>query len=317
MPSRIALATSVASARVGSRLVVMDSSIWVAVMTGLPDAVGLGDQLLLDHGDFLDRNLHAEVAARHHDAVGRGEDARRGGPQGVGAFDLGDDERVAAEAAAASRTASTSAAVLDERLAHRVHPVLECELETRAVAVGERADAEVDPRQVESLPRSQLAADGDAAMNLASVNAVDRQLHQTVVEEQAIPGLHHRRKALEAHRHPPRIADHLLGGEREPIARHQLDRLRLDHADPHLRPGQVRHDGHPAPGRLLGRTDAGDPLGMVAETAVRKVQPRDVHPGPDEPPEHIGRLRCRADGGNDLRLVRRKIHGRAEPTPLG
>ena len=36
VPSRMALATSVASARVGLRLVVMDSSICVAVITGLP-----------------------------------------------------------------------------------------------------------------------------------------------------------------------------------------------------------------------------------------------------------------------------------------
>ena len=36
VPSRIALATSVASARVGRGFSVMDSSIWVAVMTGLP-----------------------------------------------------------------------------------------------------------------------------------------------------------------------------------------------------------------------------------------------------------------------------------------
>ena len=36
VPSRIALATSVASALVGRRWVVMDSSIWVAVITGFP-----------------------------------------------------------------------------------------------------------------------------------------------------------------------------------------------------------------------------------------------------------------------------------------
>ena len=36
VPSRTALATSVASARVGRGAPVMDSSIWVAVMTNLP-----------------------------------------------------------------------------------------------------------------------------------------------------------------------------------------------------------------------------------------------------------------------------------------
>ncbi len=36
VPSRIALATSLASARVGFALTSMDASIWVAVITGLP-----------------------------------------------------------------------------------------------------------------------------------------------------------------------------------------------------------------------------------------------------------------------------------------
>ncbi len=36
VPSRMALATSVASARVGRGLLTMDWSIWVAVMTGFP-----------------------------------------------------------------------------------------------------------------------------------------------------------------------------------------------------------------------------------------------------------------------------------------
>ena len=74
VPSRMALATSVASARVGMRLVTIDSSICVAVMTGLPGEVRPRDQGLLGDGDALDGHLDAEVAARHHHAVGRRED---------------------------------------------------------------------------------------------------------------------------------------------------------------------------------------------------------------------------------------------------
>ena len=39
VPSRTALATSVASARVGRGFLTMLSSIWVAVMTGLPACI--------------------------------------------------------------------------------------------------------------------------------------------------------------------------------------------------------------------------------------------------------------------------------------
>jgi hypothetical protein len=41
VPSSTALATSVASARVGRGFLIIDSSIWVAVITGLPGG-GLG-----------------------------------------------------------------------------------------------------------------------------------------------------------------------------------------------------------------------------------------------------------------------------------
>ena len=47
----------------------MDSSIWVATMTGLFLPRGVY-QLALRDGNLLRRQLHAEIVARHHDSVG-------------------------------------------------------------------------------------------------------------------------------------------------------------------------------------------------------------------------------------------------------
>ena len=96
VPSRIALATSVASARVGRLELTIDSSICVAVITGSAEHVGAADEVLLHHRDPLDRDLDAEVAARDHDAVGGVEDLVEA-LEGAGALDLGDDERRGAE----------------------------------------------------------------------------------------------------------------------------------------------------------------------------------------------------------------------------
>ena len=74
VPSRIALATSDASARVGSGEWIIDSSICVAVITGFPYSSDAHDDPLLQERHLGGADLHAEVAARDHHAVRLGED---------------------------------------------------------------------------------------------------------------------------------------------------------------------------------------------------------------------------------------------------
>ena len=71
-PSKIAVATSDTSARVGTGAVIMLSSICVATTTGLPARRAARVMLLLDAGHLLQRHLDAEIAARHHHARRRG-----------------------------------------------------------------------------------------------------------------------------------------------------------------------------------------------------------------------------------------------------
>ena len=66
-PSSTALATSEASARVGAGLVIIDSSIWVATMTGLALRRAFSIDPLLQERHVLERALHAEVAAGDHE----------------------------------------------------------------------------------------------------------------------------------------------------------------------------------------------------------------------------------------------------------
>ncbi len=73
-PSRTALATSEVSARVGTGLVIIDSSICVATMTGFAMRRASLDGALLHDRHGLQRQLDAEVAAGDHDAVERVDD---------------------------------------------------------------------------------------------------------------------------------------------------------------------------------------------------------------------------------------------------
>ena len=70
-PSNTAVATSETSARVGTGDEIMLSSICVATTTGLPAARALRVICFCSPGTFSTRHLHAQVAARHHEAVRR------------------------------------------------------------------------------------------------------------------------------------------------------------------------------------------------------------------------------------------------------
>ena len=73
-PSSTALATSEASARVGRGALIIDSSIWVATMTGLAARRASLIARFCTSGTCSSGNLHAQVAAGHHDPVERGHD---------------------------------------------------------------------------------------------------------------------------------------------------------------------------------------------------------------------------------------------------
>ena len=91
-PSKTALATSLASARVGRGAAVIDSSIWVATIDGTPRSSARRTSCFWIRGTVLVRHLDAEVAAGDHHRVGDLED-RIERLDGRSRLDLGDDRR--------------------------------------------------------------------------------------------------------------------------------------------------------------------------------------------------------------------------------
>ncbi len=209
-------------------------------------------------------------------------------PERVRALDLGDDERLPAQGAGGGAHGPDVSRAFDKRLADRVHARLEGKLQTGPVVRGKRADAQVNARQVEALAGAQFAADGHLAADLGPRRFFHHQLDQPVVEKEPIARLHHLGQRLEAHRNPLPVADHVLAGQREVLARVQLDRLGLDLAEAHLGARQVGHDGHaPAHGPFRG-PQARDALAMAGQVAMREVQTRHVQSRADEALQHLG-----------------------------
>jgi hypothetical protein len=92
-------------------------------------------------------------------------------------------------------------------------------------------------------------------------------------------------------------------GKRKLVAHSQLYRLRVDFAQPHFWPWQIGHNRDHSAHFLGNRPDASDDLAVMTEISMRKVQPGDVESSPNQALDHFGRVRCRADGGDNFRLV--------------
>ena len=185
VPSRIALATSEASARVGRGFSIMLSSICVAVITTLPAAVRHLDDALLEGRHLFRRQLHAEVAARHHHPVRSLED--RGRSSTASRFSI---LAMTGVVAAAGRMSALH--LLDvrgpahERERDVVDAVPQAEGEVAAVLLREGRRRERDAGQVHALVRLQQPAVHDDALHLAPRTPDHLQLEVAVVEQDAV-----------------------------------------------------------------------------------------------------------------------------------
>ena len=144
------------------------------------------------------RHLHAQVAAGHHNAVGRLKDfieVLQSSDRSILAMTNG----CAAEGSAAARTAAMSAAVSTNDWLTASTPLARAN-SRHGVVVGEGADTQIDAGQIQPLPRTQLTAHGHPAVHVAARDMFHQQLNEPVVEEQPVAGLHHPRQVFEAHR---------------------------------------------------------------------------------------------------------------------
>ena len=157
VPSRIAFATSVTSARVGRGEEIIDSSICVAVTTGFEARFARCDHIFLRQRHLFERDLDAEVAARDHDAVGRGTMSSMWSSAScfsifaITGIDLPAAAMCVFDAQHVLRRAH-------ERNGDPVDAVRDPEVEVLEIAIGHRFELERSVRIVDSLPRAQLAA---------------------------------------------------------------------------------------------------------------------------------------------------------------
>ena len=60
------------------------------------------------------------------------------------------------------------------------------------------------------------------------------------------------------------------------VARHELNRFRIDFSEPHFRARQIGHDRHAPAGFARCVADAPNHFRVFRRAPVRKIQPRDI-----------------------------------------
>ena len=248
VPSNTALATSETSARVGVGAVIMLSSIWVAVITGIPGRHARADDRLLQVGHVLQGHEMPEVTPGHHHGVGPLQDGRRGWrrPTAVSIFATSAGRRVRSTA----RTSSRSARRADER--HRqvvdVDPAQARPPAARSSSVGQVTRTRSDGRCTPGRPwaRPPVSRRGRTTPSRSTSATVERDGAVTEHDPVAPPHILQQARVLDLTSSPvdgpsPATRRSVCAfGEERPTVR---ERTRA-----HLRAGQVGQHGHGPPG---------------------------------------------------------------------
>ena len=248
------------------------------------DHGALGGDALLDDaplrvGNHLGRQLHAQVAARHHDAVRRLDDLVDA-VEALLIFDLRDDLDGASVRIEDLLHGRDIAGATHERVGDEVDVVRHGPLDEPAVLLGDRRQVDRHARNVDALARTQRAAGRELAKQLLGALLHDAELQFAVGDEHTRPDgdvaddardVHVDRLARGAHR-AVRTAD------RDLVAGPELDRLAarvVERRDANFGPLRIDHDRN----RRIDAVHRLDDMRGTLFGHMRRVDADDVHAG--------------------------------------
>ena len=239
------------------------------------------DGPLLHQRHLLQRQLHPQVAAGHHDRVEREHD-RLEVVDGLRLLQLGDDRHPPTDPVHDLVDELDISRRAHERQCDQIHPEAQREFEVLDVLLRQRRRRDTHAGQGHALVVADLAALGHGADHVVAVDVLDDQAHVAVVDEDPVPGLGVLGEALVGRRHPVVVAFEVLHGDAHRLAVGPVGGTVGEPAQPDLGALQVGEDAHGAAGDVRGRPDPlviGFVIGVVA---VAEVEPGDVHSGLDE-----------------------------------
>jgi hypothetical protein len=263
-----------------------------------PDAARDGQDLPLDDRHALGRELDPEVAARHHDAVGRGHD-RLEVLDRVGRLDLRDDRRGLAPLARDVADELDVVGAPHEAERDVVDAAAEAEGEVLLVLLGERGEAHRLAGEVHADVVAHASALLDARLHLFALDRGHEEDDAPVVEQDAIAHAHVGGEALVLDRDRALVGARVALDERDLGRRGQVE-LRGEAPRAHLGAAEILERGDGLALVVARLAEARELLAVLLVGAVREVEARDVHPRSDELLERVDGAARRAEGADEL-----------------
>ena len=261
----------------------------------------LGDHILLNGGDLRKVDLHAHVAASHHDAVRFGQDL----PQVADAlliFDLGDDADAGVGGVQHAADLPDIGGAADKAGGDEVEALLHAEQDIVLVLLAHVGHGQGHAGYVDALVILHDAAVLHPAADGLGRRLQHRQPHQSVIQQDGVPGVHILRQLGVGDGTARLVALHILNGQGEGLPGGQLHRAVFEVAQPHLRPLGVQHGRHRQIQLLPQRLDGVQPYLMLRVGAVGEIEPGHVHAREHHLPQHALLVGGGAQCTNDLRF---------------
>ena len=254
---------------------------------GLAGHGGSLDHLLLEDGHLLSGDLHAQVAAGNHDAVGCLDDLLQV-VHALAVLNLGDDaDVVAAVLVQAGADVLHVAGLPDEGSGDEVEVVLSGELQVLLVLLSEGGQQDVDIGDVDGLIVGQGAAVLHDADDLLALDLLDQQVDQAVVHQDMIAGGHLVVQVGIGNGNPLSSALALSGGEGEDVVLLQLDAAVLEGLDADLGALGIQDSSHGDTQLVPDALELGQLSQVALVGAVGEVEAGGVHAGKDQLTDHF------------------------------
>ena len=244
------------------------------------------------------RHLHAQIAPRHHDAIGQRHDIRQAGDRRR-PFQLGHHRRPPGH-----QTLRLGDVVgpLHEGERHPVCAQLQREGEVVAVPGRQRRDRQMGAGQVEALVIGKPPAAIDRGLGKAIAAADHPKPHPPVVQQHGIAGGKRPEDLRMGHADAVLVARRGVEIEAEGLARDQHRSAFAETADAQLRPLQIGHQPDRAPTFRLQRPHGVATGAVIGMAAMAHIEAENIGPGREQAGDGLRRRGCGPQRRHDLPL---------------